>query len=113
MAYVLILEDDRNIASLLREVLQAEGHRCFVLRSKATAERFLRRVRPDLIVADYELADGSGTQPAQMASEAAVAVIMTSGYPIEDEVTALGFAFLQKPFRIAELSALAARLLQP
>ena len=48
--YILVLEDLDDIANLLREELRARGYRCFSLRSKAAAERFLNRVRPDLVM---------------------------------------------------------------
>ena len=79
-----------------------------LLRKKATAERFLHRVRPDLIV----VVGGNGLQAAQMAAEAKVPVIVTSGHhEVREEVEIFGFTFLPKPFRIADMLALAARLL--
>ena len=109
--YILVLEDDRDIADVLKEALRTEGYRCFSLRSKAKAERFLRRVRPDLIIVDYALIGGSGMQAAQMAAAADVPVIVTSGHPTaRAEAVGLGFTFLEKPFRIAELLPLAAKL---
>ncbi len=111
--YILVLEDLDDIANLLREELSARGYRCFSLRSKAAAERFLNRVRPDLVIVDYELLGGSGLTAAQMAAEADVPVVVISGYDVREEVEVLGFIFLPKPFGIAELSALAAKLLAP
>jgi DNA-binding response OmpR family regulator len=109
--YVLILEDDEGVAELLCEAFREAGCRCFVLRKRATAERFLRRVRPDLIVVDYSLVGGNGLQAAQMAAEAKVPVIVTSGYlDVGDEVERLGFIFVEKPFRVTEMLALAAQV---
>ena len=48
-----------------------------------------------------------------MAAEADVPVVVISGYDVREEVEVLGFIFLPKPFGIAELSALAAKLLAP
>jgi DNA-binding response OmpR family regulator len=65
---------------VVRDALRAQGHRCFMIRSKAGAERFLRRVRPDLVVLDCLLVGGDGLQLArQLALEAKVPVIVTSG----------------------------------
>jgi two-component system, OmpR family, phosphate regulon response regulator OmpR len=110
--YVLLLEDHEGVAELLCDAFREAGYRCFVLRKKATAERFLHRVRPDLIIVDYSLVGGNGLQAAQMAAEAKVPVIVTSGHhEVREEVEIFGFTFLPKPFRIADMLALAARLL--
>lgn len=47
-----------------------------------------------------------------MATKANVPVILLSGYlNVRDEIEPLGFSFLQKPLRLSEMLALAARLL--
>jgi CheY-like chemotaxis protein len=90
--YVLILEDLDAIANLLRAELSALGYRCFSLRSKGCAERFLNRVRPDLVIVDYGLLGGSGMKAAQMAAQSNVPVLVMSGYfGVRDEVERLGF----------------------
>ena len=66
--YILIVEDDQALAKLLSEVLTIEGTRCFVIRSKNSAKRFLRQVRPDLVILDYQLIGGVGLEAAQIAS---------------------------------------------
>jgi DNA-binding response OmpR family regulator len=110
--YILVLEDDRDVGCLLREAFQADGHRCFVLRSRATAERFLQKVRPHLAIVDYQLLGGDGLSAARIAHEARVPVIVTSGYPtVREEVIGNGFSFLQKPFTLAVLMSLASQLL--
>jgi DNA-binding response OmpR family regulator len=110
--YVLLLEDHQQVADMLREAFRAEGYRCFVLRSKATAERFLRRVRPDLVIVDHSLIGGNGLEAAQMATEANVPVIVTSGHlDVRDAVEDVGLLFVQKPFRVEELMAIARQLI--
>jgi two-component system, OmpR family, response regulator VicR len=110
--YILILEDLDDIANMLREDLSAVGYRCFSLRSRAAAERFLTRVRPDLVIVDYGLLGGTGIAAAQMARDANVPVIAMSGYlDVREVIEPLGFSFLQKPFRLAEMLDLVARLI--
>jgi len=112
--YVLIVEDNQPLADMLCNVFGIEGYRCFVIRSKATAEHFLRRVRPDLVIVDYQLIGGAGLPAARIASKKSVPVIVTSGYPnVFDQVKEAGFAYLQKPFTPPELLALASSLLAP
>ena len=110
--YILVLEDDRDVGSLLREAFQADGHRCFVLRSRATAERFLQKVRPHLAIVDYQLLGGDGLSAARIAHEARVPVIVTSGFlTVREEVIGNGFSFLQKPFTLAALMSLTSQIL--
>jgi two-component system, OmpR family, alkaline phosphatase synthesis response regulator PhoP len=109
--YVLVLEDLDAIANLVRGELTALGYRCFSLRSKASAERFLNRVRPDLVIVDYGLLGGTGITAAQMAATSNVPVIVMSGYfGIREEVEQLGFHYLQKPFGLSEVIDLVSRL---
>lgn len=109
--YILVLEDLDDIANLLRAELSARGYRCFSLRSRASAERFLNRVRPDLVIVDYGLLGGSGMKAAQMAAQSDVPVIVMSGYfNVQDEVERLGFCYLQKPFGLSEMLDLVSRL---
>jgi DNA-binding response OmpR family regulator len=92
------------LSRLLCEVLRRKGNRCFAIRSKTSAEQFLRRVRPDLVVLDYRLIGGVGLQAAQIASQKKVPVIITSGNgEIFERVHQAGYFYLMKPFTIAEL----------
>ena len=113
MAYIVVVEDNKDVAEVVCDALRAEGHRCFVIRSKAGAERFFRRVRPDLVVLDCLLIGGDGLQLAkQLGSEANVPVIVTSG-DIEkaEQAVEAGLLCFQKPFRLSELVAAVSTLL--
>jgi two-component system response regulator MtrA len=113
MAYIVLVEDNKDVAEVVCDALRAEGHRCFVIRSKAGAERFFRRVRPDLVVVDCLLVGGDGLELAQqMASEANVPVIVTSGdVGRAEQAMEAGLVCFQKPFRLSELAAAVSRLL--
>lgn len=111
--HILIIEDDQTLADLLHEAFRIRGYHCFVIRSKASAEHFLRNVQPDLVVVDYQLIGGVGLQAARIAAKMKVPVIVISGYPdVFDEARKLGFAFLKKPFTGMELLAIASTLLE-
>ena len=77
------------------------------------SERFLRRVRPDLVVLDCLLVGGDGLKLArQLALEAKVPVIVTSGDIDKAEQAAeAGFVCFQKPFRLSDLAEAASKLL--
>jgi len=111
-AYILIVEDDRDLGKMLHDVFSIRGNRCFVIRSKTSAEQFLRKVRPDLVVLDYQLIGGVGLEAAQIASSRNVPVIVTSGHlNIFERVREAGYFYLRKPFKTSELLALASMLI--
>jgi two-component system response regulator MtrA len=113
VAYIVVLEAHKDVADVLCDALRSKGHRCFVIRSRAAAERFFRRIRPDLVVVDCLLIGGDGFQLAgRLASQAKVPVIVTSGDADRaDEAEQAGFVCFRKPFRLAELVAAVSRLL--
>jgi DNA-binding response OmpR family regulator len=102
--YIVIIEDYEPLCRMLCEVFRRKGNRCFAIRSKTSAEQFLRRVRPDLVVLDYQLIGGVGLQAAQIASQKNVPVIVTSGHRnIIEQVRKAGYIYLPKPFAVSEL----------
>ena len=113
MAYIVLVEDDKDVAEVLCEALRADGHRCFVIRTKAGADRFFRRVRPDLVVMDCLLIGGDGLRLArQLAAQTDVPVIVTSSDSARaEEAEQAGLPCFQKPFRLSELAAAISRLL--
>lgn len=113
----LIVEDDRLIATLLKEVLQAEGHQ--VLSSENAAEAMalgrLHQREIALLLCDVVLKDGTGPDVALRIKELCpgIRTLFISGYPLDalaerDLLTAETLRnenalYIQKPFRIAEL----------
>ena len=58
---VMIVEDDEIIASLLDELIQALGHEvCAIESSERGAVAAARRSKPDLMIVDVHLQQGSG-----------------------------------------------------
>ncbi len=110
--YIVIIEDYEPLSRALCEMFRHRGNRCFAIRSKTSAEQFLRQVRPDLVILDYQLIGGVGLEAAQIASEKNVPVIITSGhYNIFERVRKFGYPYLVKPFAPSELLGLASRAL--
>jgi len=60
VARVLVIEDDVELGSEIREALGRRGIACEACATIADAERALRRLRPDVIVSDVCLPDGDG-----------------------------------------------------
>jgi two-component system, response regulator PdtaR len=58
---VMIVEDDGVIASLLGELMEALGHEvCAIASSESGAVAAAHRSKPDLMIVDAHLQDGSG-----------------------------------------------------
>jgi CheY-like chemotaxis protein len=110
--YIVIIEDYEPLSRALCEMFRLKGNRCFAIRSKTSAEQFLRQVRPDLVVLDYQLMGGVGLEAAQIASENNVPVIITSGHHnIRERIGKFGYPYLVKPFAPSELLRLASKAL--
>ncbi len=61
MLRVMIVEDDSVIAGLLGELIEALGHEvCAIESSERGAVAAARRCKPDLMIVDAHLKDGSG-----------------------------------------------------
>jgi DNA-binding response OmpR family regulator len=110
--YIVVIEDHEPLSKMLCEVFRRKGSRCFAIRSKTSAEQFLRQVRPDLVILDYQLIGGVGLEAAQIASKKRVPVIITSGHRhIFERVKKAGYFYLMKPFTISELLDMASAAL--
>ncbi len=58
---VLIVEDNRVIAALLAELIEAIGHEvCGIESSESGSMAAALRLQPDLMIVDAQLQDGSG-----------------------------------------------------
>ncbi|KAA9007821.1 response regulator transcription factor [Histidinibacterium aquaticum] len=109
MAKVLILEDDRDVAELVRAALEAEGHEPTIAEN-CSRLKALGLEDFDLFVLDVVLPDGSGLDIAReirLSSDAGI--VMLTGRATEID-TVLGLEigaddYIAKPFRPRELSA--------
>ncbi|MBP2300525.1 response regulator [Azospirillum picis] len=104
---ILIAEDDPCIAEMLSEILGDLGHH--VVGVVDTAEGvvgFAGRQLFDLAVVDVWLADGSNGLDAvrHLTGRLGIPAIVCSGHAAAQDAFAAGAAaFLEKPFRIADL----------
>jgi CheY-like chemotaxis protein len=114
---VLIVEDEAVVAMLFADLLVAMGHEvCAIEATEAGAVAAAVRCRPDLMIVDAHLVDGSGASAVAAILRAGfVPHVFVSGDPLRDQPLAFGSVALQKPFREADLvraigSALAANV---
>jgi two-component system, OmpR family, KDP operon response regulator KdpE len=111
---VLLIEDDRELRTTLREALSVEGYRVLAAASLADAHALIAHARGaggiDLVLLDLGLPDGEGESLlARLRQERATPVIVISARHGEESKIRLLDAgaddFLAKPFSLGELLA--------
>lgn len=114
---ILVIEDDRRVASSLERALRAHGHEVDVAFDGSSGLR-ASRAAPDAIVLDVNLPDLSGLDVCRRlrADACAIPVLMlTARAAVEDRVAGLDAGaddYLVKPFALAELLARVRALLR-
>jgi DNA-binding response OmpR family regulator len=116
-ATILLIEDDPEIALMLRDVLESRGYRVEHAEGGAKGEVLLERVHPDLVLLDLMLPDADGlVLCANLKARADVPIIICSATTSKRD-SILGFKlgaddFIAKPFEPAELEARVEALLR-
>lgn len=112
MAKILFVEDDKNLALLLKEWLEDEQHAVDIVEDGAEALDRLRLYPCDVVILDWQLAgELSGVQVCEKyrASGGTLPVIMLTGRnTVSDKMQGLDAGaddYLAKPFEPEELSA--------
>ena len=110
---VLVVEDDAMIGPLLAETLTGLGYEvCGVEATEAGAVAAAALHRPDLMIVDVNLAEGTGTAAMERITRAApVPHLFMSGRARQAAVP--GAVLLVKPFREADLVRAIGRALDP
>ncbi len=108
MKHILIVEDEKNIAELLRYNLEADGYRVSTFGEGAAALKFLEQEPVDLVVLDLMLPGMSGYAvcEALRAQEQMMPIMILSARTLAED-RARGFEvgadqYLQKPFDLDE-----------
>jgi two-component system KDP operon response regulator KdpE len=107
---VLVVEDDREIRTVVQSALTLEGYEVQTAVTLAEAGALLQHSPPDLIVLDLGLPDGEGLDLVRaVRREASVPIVVVSARHQETQKIALLDAgaddYLTKPFGVAELLA--------
>lgn len=107
---VLVVEDDREIRSLMQSSLSVEGFEVQTAVTLSEAMALLQHSPPDVIVLDLGLPDGDGLQLVQaVRQQRSVPIIVVSARHQEAQKIALLDAgaddYLTKPFNVGELLA--------
>jgi DNA-binding NtrC family response regulator len=108
--YILIVDDEADICSLVKEILEDEGYEVSTAENAEQAREARRARRPDLILLDIWMPDTDGISLLkEWASNSGenTPVIMMSGHGTVEtavEATRLGaYDFLEKPLSTAKL----------
>jgi len=110
---ILVAEDDAMIGLLLADVLDSMGHACTIAATEAETVAAAHFYRPDLMIIDAQLGDGSGITAVQdIVREGAVPHLFVSGDAARVLKLQPGALVLQKPFREAELAHAMGRALR-
>lgn len=107
---ILLIEDEDSIRTALVRALERDGHAVRAAATLAEARVLLEGGRPELVVSDLKLPDGSGLD---LVAQIGVPFIMISGYATyDDAVQALragAVDFFTKPVAIKDVRAAIAR----
>jgi len=110
---ILLVEDEAIIAVLLAEVLEGMGYEvCAIEATEEDAVAAALRCRPDLMIVDVRLGDGSGVAAVERILRAGpVPHVFVSGDPSKLQVLRPDAVVMQKPFREADLAVAIQRAL--
>jgi len=109
--YILVIEDEEHISSLLREIIKLHGAKALIADSQEDALALLAEHSVQLAIVDLTLPDANGLTVAQHICAHYPylngKVLFTSGYePEEDLLTHLEQSedrFIAKPFHLTEI----------
>lgn len=117
--YILVVDDERDIRQLVKEILEDEGYDVTIANNGQEARRARRIRRPDLILLDVWMPDIDGISLLKEWSEEGgldSPVIMISGHGTVEtavEATRLGaYDFIEKPLSLAKLLLVVKRALE-
>jgi DNA-binding response OmpR family regulator len=108
---VLIVEDDDRLGHVVQRSLERAGHSVRLVATGAAARVALAEARPEVLLLDVDLPDGTGWEVLRERPDAAgVIVVMSAGQPARRRLEEFRSAcFLGKPFAIDALLDLIAR----
>jgi DNA-binding NtrC family response regulator len=115
MSHVLIVDDDTNTREALAAIASQEGFTAALAGSVAEARIQLVRQRPDVVLMDLRLPDGSGIEfLEELEDRSSIETILITGHAsVESAVEALRLGasdYLTKPVNLQRLKAVLSRV---
>lgn len=117
MASILIVEDNRDLAAILRELLSRE-HEVRTARRGEDAVRMARERAPDLVIMDLQLPGMDGIQTGRWIKQEMVVPILvltalaSAGDPAAVLASGCCDAYMAKPASLAEIRSKVMQLLE-
>lgn len=110
MATILIVEDEHELAMLIRRQLEAEGHQALLAHDGHTALLLAAQAQPDLVLLDWMLPGLDGLAVCRRLRERSIVPILmlTAREAEADRVLGLEVGaddYMTKPFSLRELMA--------
>ncbi len=114
MATVLIIEDEVNIAAMIRTCIQSEGHHCQVVYDGKAGVDAFRQLQPDVVILDLMLPEMNGLdvcthirQSSKLGQKDPYIMMLTGKTEEIDRI--IGFStgaddYMAKPFNPVELT---------
>jgi DNA-binding NtrC family response regulator len=115
---ILIVDDDPGVRFAMRDFLELHGYRIEEAENCAEARRIFSASRPDVVIADYRLPDGTALDllPRLKEVHAGIPLLILTGYgSIDLAVRAIkegAEQFLTKPLELPTLHVILQRLLE-
>lgn len=111
---MLVIDDDDELAEVVRQVLREAGYSVATVRHGAAALELVRHVAPDLILLDLSMPIMDGwsfvAQYRRIANEGARVVLLTANVQAQEIARTLGAdGYITKPFDVDELIAIVGR----
>lgn len=117
MARILVADDEEDMAVIIRERLEANGHQVAWASDGGVAWEMFQKNEYDLVILDVRMPVFDGFKVCEMirgSSRPGVPVLFMSAYVKADELRKKthGELFLEKPFRAVALLGAVQKLLQ-
>jgi len=105
---VLVIDDDDELADVVRQVLRDSGYSVATVRHGAAALELVRHISPDLILLDLTMPIMDGwsfaTQYRRMAKDGARIMLLTANPHASEIATQMGAdGYIGKPFTVEDL----------
>jgi CheY-like chemotaxis protein len=102
---VLVVEDDAIVGMLLAELLEVMGYDvCAIEVTEADAVAAAIRCRPDLMIVDVQLSNGSGISAVEeILRTRTIPYVIVSGDISEVQALRPGAVLMQKPYRESDI----------
>src|SRR3954471_6055258 len=110
MATILVVEDEHDLAALIKRQIEGEGHRVIIAGDGQTGLLLAAQAGPDLVILDWMLPGLDGLSVCRKLRERSTVPILMLTARAEEADRVLGLEigaddYLTKPFSLRELMA--------